>query len=124
MIRRPPRSTLFPYTTLFRSRASRAARTGSRTRRRGSRPRRSPGVLGGGGGPIVQHGRDARRELAGAERLGEERGTQLLHLAQDALVAFGGEHGSREAARGGGGGRAARPRWWTVAPAPPAARRR
>src|SRR2546427_7725556 len=29
MIRRPPRSTLFPYTTLFRSRAAaRAARTG------------------------------------------------------------------------------------------------
>src|SRR2546426_8371690 len=27
MIRRPPRSTLFPYTTLFRSRASRAARS-------------------------------------------------------------------------------------------------
>src|SRR2546422_10868517 len=26
MIRRPPRSTLFPYTTLFRSRAARAAR--------------------------------------------------------------------------------------------------
>src|SRR3712207_8093957 len=26
MIRRPPRSTLFPYTTLFRSRAIRAAR--------------------------------------------------------------------------------------------------
>src|SRR3712207_8821538 len=25
MIRRPPRSTLFPYTTLFRSRAARAA---------------------------------------------------------------------------------------------------
>src|SRR3712207_7742025 len=25
MIRRPPRSTLFPYTTLFRSRATRAA---------------------------------------------------------------------------------------------------
>src|SRR3712207_7427067 len=27
MIRRPPRSTLFPYTTLFRSRDSRHART-------------------------------------------------------------------------------------------------
>src|SRR2546422_3719048 len=27
MIRRPPRSTLFPYTTLFRSRASRRWRT-------------------------------------------------------------------------------------------------
>src|SRR3712207_7451016 len=30
MIRRPPRSTLFPYTTLFRSRSARCA---SRTRR-------------------------------------------------------------------------------------------
>src|SRR2546429_6254505 len=28
MIRRPPRSTLFPYTTLFRSAASTASRTG------------------------------------------------------------------------------------------------
>src|SRR3712207_8038595 len=28
MIRRPPRSTLFPYTTLFRSRSLRAAVTG------------------------------------------------------------------------------------------------
>src|SRR3712207_8782073 len=28
MIRRPPRSTLFPYTTLFRSEASRLARNG------------------------------------------------------------------------------------------------
>src|SRR3712207_8982272 len=35
MIRRPPRSTLFPYTTLFRS--VRGAATGSR-RRRGSEP--------------------------------------------------------------------------------------
>src|ERR1051325_993172 len=37
MIRRPPRSTLFPYTTLFRSRAPRAAAAthggGSRRRR-------------------------------------------------------------------------------------------
>src|SRR5438034_7593819 len=29
MLRRPPRSTLFPYTTLFRSRARRPARTRS-----------------------------------------------------------------------------------------------
>src|SRR2546427_5951376 len=39
MIRRPPRSTLFPYTTLFRSalarrRAPRPARGGARTRHR------------------------------------------------------------------------------------------
>src|SRR2546430_12562902 len=32
MIRRPPRSTLFPYTTLFRSGAARAARPGARAR--------------------------------------------------------------------------------------------
>src|SRR2546428_8399638 len=30
MIRRPPRSTLFPYTTLFRSLAARSARWGNR----------------------------------------------------------------------------------------------
>src|SRR5260221_4741596 len=31
MIRRPPRSTLFPYTTLFRSRAGRAPGAGAST---------------------------------------------------------------------------------------------
>src|SRR6266511_98764 len=43
MIRRPPRSTLFPYTTLFRS-ASRARPRRSRPRRRRppDRPRRQP----------------------------------------------------------------------------------
>src|SRR3989442_10084241 len=33
MIRRPPRSTLFPYTTLFRSRSARNARAGGHRRR-------------------------------------------------------------------------------------------
>src|SRR5260221_5395730 len=33
MIRRPPRSTLFPYTTLFRSEAQRRAHTVGRRRR-------------------------------------------------------------------------------------------
>src|SRR3989475_6704671 len=46
MIRRPPRSTLFPYTTLFRSssgtagRALRAARRSRRARPRAARRRR------------------------------------------------------------------------------------
>src|SRR5256885_9669885 len=41
MIRRPPRSTLFPYTTLFRSAAGCAAvRAETRNRRGGSRVRR------------------------------------------------------------------------------------
>src|SRR5688572_31463500 len=34
MIRRPPRSTLFPYTTLFRSRGPPAAPSSTRSRRR------------------------------------------------------------------------------------------
>src|SRR3712207_8830086 len=74
MIRRPPRSTLFPYTTLFRSRAERAhpsrprlhggeARLGRRLGGRFERQRRErrrsgdelarrrPAALRGGGGP-------------------------------------------------------------------------
>src|SRR3989442_3791537 len=46
MIRRPPRSTLFPYTTLFRSRRARAGRDvppGPRVHRRD--PRERPGGL-------------------------------------------------------------------------------
>src|SRR6266436_1410189 len=40
MIRRPPRSTLFPYTTLFRTTASSRGRTSSpRSRRSSARPR-------------------------------------------------------------------------------------
>src|SRR3712207_6863124 len=43
MIRRPPRSTLFPYTTLFRSRAAERASRASRAvaRRAAARPRPS-----------------------------------------------------------------------------------
>src|SRR2546425_8951761 len=48
MIRRPPRSTLFPYTTLFRSRAG-AARRGARDRHRGPDP---VGDRDAGGDPV------------------------------------------------------------------------
>src|SRR5258708_19902603 len=40
MIRRPPRSTLFPYTTLFRSRSSGTSPTPTPRSRRGRRTRR------------------------------------------------------------------------------------
>src|SRR6266567_5796710 len=43
MIRRPPRSTLFPYTTLFRSRRCPGRRTPPRSRARGSPASRSSG---------------------------------------------------------------------------------
>src|SRR2546425_8821105 len=47
MIRRPPRSTLFPYTTLFRSRRSRLGRAPTSVPR--SRRRQLPRAFGGGG---------------------------------------------------------------------------
>src|SRR2546427_8698021 len=52
MIRRPPRSTLFPYTTLFRSRPRRAYDKG-RAARQGVRP--ATGVAGAR--PGRRHGR-------------------------------------------------------------------
>src|SRR3712207_6978887 len=50
MIRRPPRSTLFPYTTLFRSRGRGAGDTGVEGCERGVRGP-APGVGRGGQGP-------------------------------------------------------------------------
>src|SRR3712207_8632566 len=46
MIRRPPRSTLFPYTTLFRSRGSARRRCG-RAHRTGVGDREPPSAPGG-----------------------------------------------------------------------------
>src|SRR5690606_41800784 len=72
MIRRPPRSTLFPYTTLFRSPgAGRQQAAADRRRPRfealggGRRPdRRSGGVLGG----ARPRGRDGHRPRFGRRR--------------------------------------------------------
>src|SRR5438309_6821874 len=53
MIRRPPRSTLFPYTTLFRSRTTRLpTRRSTRSRRatRTARAQQEPAVCSGEGG--------------------------------------------------------------------------
>src|SRR3712207_8528707 len=66
MIRRPPRSTLFPYTTLFRSREhgrrARGARLARRDGRHGgrARPRRGPRSLAGD--PRAQPGVDRSEE--------------------------------------------------------------
>src|SRR5256885_8974133 len=63
MIRRPPRSTLFPYTTLFRS----------RQRRPGSRHDRRAAALPERGGPLqAAHGlrRGGARETHRARRQG------------------------------------------------------
>src|SRR3989449_3954347 len=63
MIRRPPRSTLFPYTTLFRSRGP-AARTAARPRSLACAPREYPVKQ------PVQHG-DAADATEHAEEEGE-----------------------------------------------------
>src|SRR3712207_7769324 len=59
MIRRPPRSTLFPYTTLFRSLLEARDRVGEEDaahERRGEAVRQSEVRVG-----LGQHGRDAQR---------------------------------------------------------------
>src|SRR5687767_15274682 len=70
MIRRPPRSTLFPYTTLFRSLGSPPAAT--RGADRG--PREGEVVLLGGGGVIG-------RALAARLARSEEHTSELQSLA-------------------------------------------
>src|SRR3712207_7016309 len=60
MRRRPPRSTLLPYTTLFRSRVSEAVRARDELVRE-HRPR------GGAGGDGAGHLRHLGREVAGRE---------------------------------------------------------
>src|SRR3712207_7557166 len=68
MIRRPPRSTLFPYTTLFRSPPRRVAHAGRRGSRRGA-ARRCVGRPGGG--------RAHARVREGAGRLLDRKSTRL-----------------------------------------------
>src|SRR3712207_8358845 len=69
MIRRPPRSTLFPYTTLFRSKPSAAPW-------RGRRPGRPPGKVSAGG-----------RRRGPGDRAGSCRSGRLL-LRQGGLGAL------------------------------------
>src|SRR2546430_10005287 len=59
MIRRPPRSTLFPYTTLFRSGASRRIDGDSIV---GTRPFATDVAADVAAGPIVDNGRWGRLE--------------------------------------------------------------
>src|SRR3712207_7088001 len=77
MIRRPPRSTLFPYTTLFRSPAGRVGERGHARRLPGLRAR--PDARDGGGAGradaappedvavLEQHARDGQRHLQRSE---------------------------------------------------------
>src|SRR3712207_6900299 len=80
MIRRPPRSTLFPYTTLFRSQdaaavvAAAAGGGGVRGRRTGHVRRSRRGVIRPSVGPA--HRRALRRPVGGGPR-SEEHTSEL-----------------------------------------------
>src|SRR2546422_1934172 len=76
MIRRPPRSTLFPYTTLFRSQADRVDR---RTRAGNARDdRRAPSLPGPGEKGIVVRSQERAREPRSEEHTSELQ--SRLHL--------------------------------------------
>src|SRR3712207_7463774 len=66
MIRRPPRSTLFPYTTLFRS-------LGNRRRAQGAPRERRPGLGGVGGHHPAGGDARVRGPLRGAPGAGGRR---------------------------------------------------
>src|SRR3712207_9274986 len=78
MIRRPPRSTLFPYTTLFRSRGARGAfRVRARAGGRGATSLRLPSVLVRDGDPDVRADRRQRLHPA-RRRVEDERRKRIL----------------------------------------------
>src|SRR5258708_24438293 len=73
MIRRPPRSTLFPYTTLFRSRDECLDVHGAGRRV----DRFGPGLCRGRGGGRAQGTAARRRAGAGARHRSEEHTSEL-----------------------------------------------
>src|SRR3712207_8212020 len=78
MIRRPPRSTLFPYTTLFRSRGEAFAEKPARRSRRGEpgqRPARS-------GRPLQQRAQRVVNLLDVGRREPEQRGV-AVHRSEE-----------------------------------------
>src|SRR2546430_11351340 len=79
MIRRPPRSTLFPYTTLFRSRSPASGRRGSAPTRAAAGYRRSsaPDSRPGTARRIATGPCSAQDALDGFEHRSEEHTSEL-----------------------------------------------
>src|SRR2546430_9265344 len=75
MIRRPPRSTLFPYTTLFRSRCDRASQHDRDHVAARTLARSACDVLGG---RKQCHERSIAREVQGAGRIARDRKSTRL----------------------------------------------
>src|SRR3712207_7990468 len=78
MIRRPPRSTLFPYTTLFRSALARERPRGRAVRQlRAQRPARGALGRGGRGGQARDLREAARARRGRGVRRSEEHTSEL-----------------------------------------------
>src|SRR5258707_15076135 len=95
MIRRPPRSTLFPYTTLFRSQSVRRAPVGCARRRRppgfgASKPQHER-VAVAGQGRAVQLGELARDGQSESRAGRFWSGLDLAEFLEDALAVLGGD---------------------------------
>src|SRR2546422_1858359 len=82
MIRRPPRSTLFPYTTLFRSHRGREGgrRVSDPARRRGEDARHHP-ALQGGEGRSEEHTSELQSRLHLVCRLLLEKKKKTHHVS-------------------------------------------
>src|SRR2546427_6382273 len=78
MIRRPPRSTLFPYTTLFRS-----ARAGTDARHRGERRRAGEQAAGARRGGVVRV--EWRHARAGVDRQAADRKSTRLNSSHSQI---------------------------------------
>src|SRR3712207_8487104 len=70
MIRRPPRSTLFPYTTLFRSQRKEPQR---------QHDRKTPRALAAAGRPGEQHDRQGRGQVGA---MSEDHGRSEEHTSE------------------------------------------
>src|SRR3989441_11336373 len=86
MIRRPPRSTLFPYTTLFRSRGAGAGRDAG-AGDLGARRQRAGAALRGPGGSGAVRGAATRAGRRFQWLDGQERGRRAVVRTAEAVVA-------------------------------------
>src|SRR3989441_9722298 len=98
MIRRPPRSTLFPYTTLFRSDVTRRRGVEHAVEAAEEDAERAPRGAGG----LEEHGGERGRQRERAERREQHRdrdgeGELLVHLPGEAAEERDGdEHGGED----------------------------
>src|SRR2546426_9270336 len=100
MIRRPPRSTLFPYTTLFRSRAAQrgsgrlADSPGSRCRRCGRRRRDRKSTRLNSSHLVISYAVFCLKKKNESERMGEEKmlssaASLSVHTLEATALVFG-----------------------------------